>query len=76
MGHPINVSRATVGWAANEGADGNYQADAALPRYQCVISGYYSNRSLVLDAKSGLVSENTFSAAFNQNLRLGTSSTA
>ncbi len=76
MGHPINVSRATVGWANADGAAGKYTADAALPRYQCVISGYYSNRSLVLDAKSGLVSENTFSAAFNQNLRLGTSSTA
>ena len=76
MGHPINVSRSSVAFAAAAGADGIYTVDAPLPRYQCMISGYYSNRALVLDAKSGLVSENTFSAAFNQNLRLGTSSTA
>ena len=76
MGHPMNVSRSEVRFTADEGATGIYAIDAPLPRYQCVISGYYSNRALVLDAKSGLVSENTFSAAFNQNLRLGTSSTA
>ena len=43
-----------------------------LERYQCICSGMYSNRVLTLDAKSGLVSENTFSEAFSQSLRLGT----
>ena len=76
MGHPINISRGFLGFAATEGATGVYQVDAGLPRYQCVLSGFYSNRSLVLDAKSGLLNENTFSAAFQQNLRLGVSSSA
>ena len=52
---------------------GRYAADKPIPRYQCMISGFYSNRSLVLDAKSGIVNESTFSAAFNQSLRLGSS---
>ena len=79
MGHPINVSRGSVPFSADDGAGGGnpvYDVDAELPRYQCVVAGFYSNRSLVLDAKSGLLNENTFSAAFNQNLRLGVSSQA
>ena len=76
MKHPINVQRGFLGFTADESADEVYLADEALPRYQCVISGFYSNRSLVLDAKSGLLNENTFSAAFQQNLRLGVSSQA
>ena len=50
--------------------------DTELPRYQCFISGFYSNRSLVLDAKSGIVNENTFSSSFQQSLRLGSSQMA
>ena len=76
MGHPINVARGFAAFSAAEGAGGVYQVDAGLPRYQCVVSGFYSNRSLVLDAKSGLLNENTFSAAFQQNLRLGVSAQA
>ena len=76
MKHPINVSRGSVTFGDADGATGVYDVDGELPRYQCVVAGFYSNRSLVLDAKSGLLNENTFSAAFNQNLRLGVSTQA
>jgi hypothetical protein len=67
-GHPVNVSNQSVAWDG-----GNEQFPAAeLPRYHCLVSGYYSNRALILDAKSGMMNESTYSAAFQQQLRLGT----
>ena len=66
-GAPVNVSRQDQ----NMGEQNVYPNDK-LPRYQCVVSGFYTNRALVLDAKSGIINESTYSAAFQQNLRLGT----
>ena len=72
MGFPCTINNADVRMA--DASVGNlYVVGKPVPRYQCMISGFYSNRSLVLDAKSGIVNENTFSAAFNQSLRLGSS---
>ena len=67
-GHPLNVATQSVAWT---GSAAVYPQGVALPRYQCVVSGFYSNRSLVLDAKSGIMQESTYSQAFQQNLRLG-----
>ncbi len=67
-GHPVNVSTQSVAW----GGDNAQFPAQELPRYQCLVSGYFSNRALVLDAKSGLMNESTYSAAFQQQLRLGT----
>ena len=77
MGFPVNITGNTVRLDNNVAQNGEiYTNDTAVPRYQCFISGFYSNRSLVLDAKSGLISENTFSASFQQSLRLGSSQMA
>ena len=67
-GHPLNVATQSVAW----GGDASVYPDGiVLPRYQCVVSGFYSNRALVLDAKSGIMNESTYSQAFQQQLRLG-----
>lgn len=74
MGFPVNIQGNNTNLdnaIANNGEI--YANNTAVPRYQCFISGFYSNRSLVLDAKSGIISENTFSASFQQSLRLGSS---
>ena len=73
MSHlPVNCGKTTQTWDANWCVDGKMWDPAqTLDKYQCIVSGLYSNRQLTLDAKSGLVSENTFSEAFNQSLRLG-----
>ena len=68
MGCPVNVSAGSVNF---DGDNGVIYPDAPLPRYQCLISGVYSNRALVLDAKSGIMQESTYSQAFSQQLRLG-----
>ena len=77
MGFPVNVTMDRV-TLENDIADAGvvYPNDTQLPRYQCFVSGFYSNRSLVLDAKSGIVNENTFSSSFQQSLRLGSSQMA
>ena len=71
-GHPVNVSQGVVnqGTLADSGGNRLFEQDVA-PRYRCIISGFYSNRSLVLDSKSGLLTESTFSAAFQNSLRMG-----
>ena len=71
MGFPCTVDNSDVEMPADIRA--NRFPQKPLPRYQCMISGFYSNRALVLDAKSGIVNENTFSSAFQQSLRLGSS---
>ena len=77
MGFPCNVTNNSINLDNNIAANGVvYPNDTELPRYQCFISGFYSNRSLVLDAKSGIVNENTFSSSFQQSLRLGSSQMA
>jgi hypothetical protein len=77
MGFPVNITGQTTAMEANIAQDGEIFANNdAIPRYQCFVSGMYSNRSLVLDAKSGIISENTFSASFQQSLRLGSSQMA
>ena len=68
MGCPVNVSSGSVNFDAG---DATVYPDAPLPRYQCIISGIYSNRALVLDSKSGIMQESTYSQAFSQQLRLG-----
>ena len=71
-GCPVNVSRANQIMAGNDAAAGVvYDPLGNVPRYQCIVSGVYTNRNLVLDAKSGILSESTFSQAFAQQLRLG-----
>ena len=67
-GHPVNVATQTINWGGNAGV---YPQGVALPRYRAVVSGFFTNRSLVLDAKSGIMQESTFSQAFQQSLRLG-----
>ena len=73
MGFPVNVSRSGgVFMADGDALDGVvYPNGEDVPRFQCLISGIYTNRSLVLDAKSGILNEDTFSAAFQSSLRLG-----
>ena len=74
MGFPVNITGNTVNLDNTIANNGEvYANNTAVPRYQCFVSGFYSNRSLVLDAKSGIISENTFSASFQQSLRLGSS---
>lgn len=71
---PVNCGKGDQVWAADwAAAAANYQPGGKIERYQCLISGMYSNRMLTLDSKSGLVSEATFSEAFAQSLRLGSS---
>jgi hypothetical protein len=41
-----------------------------MERFEGQVVGYYTNKSLVLDAKSGLLSEAVFSEQFGQSLRL------
>ncbi len=72
MPQPINCGKATQVWTAAWASAGVvYENGGQIERVQCVVSGVYSNRQLVLDSKSGLVSQNTFSQAFGQSLRLG-----
>ena len=68
MGCPMNIK---MGSQLNTQGDGTLFPGANVPRYRCMISGFYSNRSLILDAKSGLLQESTFSQAMNQSLRTG-----
>ena len=74
-GCPVNVGHTNVALAAQDAnGAGNgvvYAEGGGVPRYQCMVSGIYTNRNLILDSKSGLMSESTFSAAFQQQLRLG-----
>ena len=77
MGFPCNVTMDRVTLPNDIALNGLlYPNDTEVPRYQCFISGFYSNRSLVLDAKSGIINENTFSSSFQQSLRLGSSQMA
>ena len=72
MPQPVNCGKATQVWTAAWASAGViYENGGQMERVQCVVSGIYSNRQLVLDSKSGLVSQNTFSQAFGQSLRLG-----
>ena len=79
--HVKNMSRTAVNcgktdqkWDANWAGSGVvFENDGKMERYQCLISGMYSNRMLTLDSKSGMISEATFSEAFAQSLRLGSS---
>jgi len=69
----VNCGKGNIKWVDQEAKEGVIgPVGTNLTRYQCLVSGIYSNRQLTLDAKSGIVSENTFSEAFAQSLRLGT----
>ena len=74
-GHPINTNTAPAQYA--HAADGNdttvLPQNTAVPRYRCLVSGFYCNRALVLDSKSGLLTESTYSSAFQSGLRMGSS---
>ena len=71
---PVNCGKANQAWTTNHAGTGIvFQNGANMERYQLLCSGMYSNRMLTLDAKSGIVSEATFSEAFAQSLRLGSS---
>ena len=73
-GHPVNIGTSNLTYD-----DGNnmaqFPSDEPVPRYRCFITGMYCNKSLVLDAKSGLINETTFSSAFGQSLRMGGAAT-
>jgi hypothetical protein len=72
MGHPMNASRLDQPLANGDALNGVvFVNQANVPRYQCIVSGFYTNRALVLDSKSGILNEATFSAAFQQSLRMG-----
>ena len=68
-GHLVNT--ATADRTIDLGNHVHTERGAKVPRYRCLISGFYSNRSLVLDSKSGLLQEATFSSAFQNSLRMG-----
>jgi hypothetical protein len=71
-GMPLNCGKQNKNWETDWAQAGvYYEASKPMERMQCIISGIYSNRQLTLDSKSGLISENTFSQAFAQSLRLG-----
>jgi len=72
-GHAVNIGTASQQMAA-AGA-GVFPRDKEIPRYRCFVTGLYSNKSLVLDAKSGLINEATFSQAFGSSLRMGSAAT-
>ena len=74
-GHPINTGSSNIPYAgAGVVTTDNttFPDQAIIPRYQCLVSGYYCNRSLILDAKSGLLQETTFGSSFQAGLRSGT----
>ena len=74
-GHPINTGAGNVTYtgSGNPAVDRfTFEHLANVPRYRCLVSGFYCNRSLVLDAKSGLLQESTYSPAFQSGLRSGT----
>ena len=72
MGCPGNVDTADHNLSGADAVDASvYPADQKCPKYRCMVSGIYSNRAIVLDAKSGLMTEATYSQAFQQQLDLG-----
>ena len=73
-GHPINTDTVDHVYPHANGNETNVLPRTAnVPRYRCLVSGFYCNRALVLDAKSGLLTESTYSSAFAQGLRMGSS---
>ena len=74
-GHPINTSTGPINYphAANANDTTVLPQNTPVPRYRCMVSGFYCNRALVLDAKSGLLTESTYSSAFQSGLRMGSS---
>ena len=46
---------------------------ARYERFQCAVVGIYSNRALILDSKSGILSEAVYSAQLGESLRLSNS---
>ena len=74
-GHPINTSTTVQAYphAANANDTSVLPQNTPVPRYRCLVSGFYCNRALVLDSKSGLLTENTYSSAFQSGLRMGSS---
>ena len=72
MGCPVNVSTGGKTFGGSDAVHASvYDAGEPVPRYRCLVSGIYSNRAMILDSKSGLMTEATYSQAYNQQLALG-----
>ncbi len=71
-GMPVNVSTANVHMADADAQNGVVFVNGAnVPRYQCLVTGMFCNKNLVLDSKSGIINEQVYSQQFQSQLRLG-----
>ena len=68
-GHLVNTSAQNI--PVDLKSYRHFDRNANVPRYRCLISGFYCNRALVLDSKSGLLTEATFNESFQNGLRMG-----
>ena len=59
---------------ANDGATGPmwWIRGQKFEKYQCTITGVYSNSYMAFDAKSGIVGESVMSEQFGNSMRLST----
>ena len=71
MGFPINTQNTDVQYTDAVANAVTVDSTKNVPRYRCLVSGFYTNRALVLDSKSGLLTESTYSSQFQQGLRMG-----
>ena len=74
-GHPVNTTKGPLQYDAGANANDTtvFKNGDDVPMYRCLVSRFYTNRALVLDSKSGLLTESTYSAAFQSGLRMGSS---